>query len=182
VEPSRQSRPCHDPVELYSQASSPQVWLQNYAVTVLAGADRVLAIQMVIGLKGLESLKNLTVTEYHKAGRLAGLEGRFVQDSVRLGSVSSGLSQSEVLSVLLHLCSDDGKPQIKDLSAICADICSSTSRKISDAQVNRAARFEKLAARTARRITGYNAFSNVSPMGGPRDGIHRRRTVQRLCY
>src|ERR1035438_4194415 len=36
VEPSRQSRPCHDPVELYSQAGSSQVWLQNYAVTVLA--------------------------------------------------------------------------------------------------------------------------------------------------
>jgi hypothetical protein len=36
MEPPRESRPSHDPVELYSQACSPEVWLQNHAVTVLA--------------------------------------------------------------------------------------------------------------------------------------------------
>src|ERR1700722_9182570 len=36
VEPPHESRPSHDPVELYSHAGSQEVWLQNHAVTVLA--------------------------------------------------------------------------------------------------------------------------------------------------
>src|SRR5450759_1841580 len=35
MEPPRESRPSHDPVELYSQAGAPEVWLQNHTVTVL---------------------------------------------------------------------------------------------------------------------------------------------------
>src|ERR1035441_3464853 len=35
LEPSRESRPSHNPVELYSQAGPQEVWLQNYAVTAL---------------------------------------------------------------------------------------------------------------------------------------------------
>ena len=35
VEPPHESRPSHDPVELYSHAGSQEIWLQNHAVTVL---------------------------------------------------------------------------------------------------------------------------------------------------
>ena len=37
LEPPGQSRPSHDPVELYSQEGSSEVWLQNHAVAVLVG-------------------------------------------------------------------------------------------------------------------------------------------------
>src|SRR5208283_3778461 len=40
LEPPHESRPSHDPVELYSQTSSQEVCLQNYTVTVLAAELR----------------------------------------------------------------------------------------------------------------------------------------------
>ena len=39
MEPPRKSRPSYDPVELYSQAGAPEVWLQNHPVTVLDQLD-----------------------------------------------------------------------------------------------------------------------------------------------
>ena len=52
MEPPRESRPRHDPVELYSQAGSPEVWLQNHTVTVLEAArtlkDRMPSVAIIL--------------------------------------------------------------------------------------------------------------------------------------
>ena len=77
----------------------------------LPGGDRVLPIQMIVALKGLQSLCQLTVVEYRRAGGLVGLERKFVQDGIHKASLRSRLPEPEVLSVLLALCSDDSRLQ-----------------------------------------------------------------------
>ena len=85
----------------------------------LPGGDRVLPIQMIVALKGLQALSQLTVVEYRRAGGLVGLERKFVQDGIHKASLRSRLPEPEVLSVLLALCSDDGRLQSKSLSEVC---------------------------------------------------------------
>jgi hypothetical protein len=46
----------------------------------IPGGNRILPIQMIVALKGLRTLSQLTVNEYRRSGGLVGLERRFVQD------------------------------------------------------------------------------------------------------
>lgn len=71
------------------------------------GASEILPIRLVVALSSLRTFRFLTVGEYQKAGRAAGLERLHIENVIRRASQASNLSAEALLRVLQYLISAD---------------------------------------------------------------------------